>query len=201
MINTAKVLSILICIFFIQTLGSCLLRCDDPRSYSVSYESIKVESLDTSGFNIKNSDSALFKNAFAIKIDLHTEEKEVSDYRIATSIGFNSAYAIEKCEDAYYIYEDTFADIILTRIDENGDETIVTNDFSGTDYDGSSLTIAQIVIKQNNDYSYPYIRPDAFNLELQNYRNLPRKIKLRVDVVLESATILTYETDTLYFVN
>ncbi len=197
----SKVFSLLICIFLIQTLGSCFLRCDDAKSYTVSYQSVDIVTFDTSGFTLKNADSVLYKNAFALRINLQTEEKEISDYRIASSIGFNTASALQECEDAYFTYEDEIDDIQIIRIEEEGKETNMTSAFSNMDYNGKKVSIAEMVEAQNEDYGPSNYRSEYFNVELNDFKDLPKMFKLRVEVKLKSGTLLISETEILYFVD
>ncbi len=195
--NLRKVFAVLICIFLAQSLVSCFNQCEDSQTFSVSYESVNIETFDTSGFGLKDSDSALFKNAFAIRINIQTTEEEIADYRIAFSAGFNTAKA-EDCGGLFFEYEDKISDAEIIRIDENGIETNMTTAFSWNNNNGDFISIAEIM---EEAYEYPDYINNSFSLELLDYNDLPQSFKLRVDVILESGTILTQETGTLYFVD
>lgn len=195
-----KPLSILICLFIIQMSGSCLYRCNDPKTYSVSFDGVDILTFDTSGFTTVDADSALYKNSFAIGINFQTQEEEISDYRIASSIGFNAATALS-CEDDFFVYEDDISDIQIIRIENDGNETNMTNAFSRTDYNDREINLTEMVEDRSADNSPSPYRNDYFSVELSDYQDLPKVFKLRVEVSLESGTLLKSETGTLYFVD
>lgn len=196
--NLRKVFIVLICMFLAQTLVSCFNQCEDPQTFSVSYEAVDIETFDTSGFGIKESDTALFKNAFAIRINIQTKEVEIADYRITYSAGFNSAKASDDCGGLYFEYEDKISDVEITRIDQDGIATNMTAAFSWKNSNDSFISIAEII---GEAYEYDDYINNSFSVELVDYKDLPQRFKLRVSVILESGTILTQETDTLYFVD
>ncbi len=192
--NTKSV-TVLISIFAIQFVTSCVYRCtcDDSVTYEVIYESITVTPWNTSGFNASEEvTDSVYRNAFGITLSVNFEPKEVSCSQ--TGFGFSKAMAWScSCPDDEYTFVDpiAYAEVFVTNVDTN--EQIEVSSLFGTyGYDNELISLDELFDIRQEWH-------DGFQFELINFDSIPSSAIFTVNVYLQSGMKFTEQTQQINF--
>ena len=194
-----KAVLILTVIFITQILFSCIMTCDCPDiiEYNVSYESVKIKALNTSGFQYTEVADSVYKNAFGLEIIVLSDLTELRKIESSSyNLGFNSAQACSCLDNTYNIPDPILAIEIFVVDTEINHRINVTNKFEMPSYDNETIPINQMIQTQMNLDNY-WI--NDFHCQLINSEGIPNSVIFVMEIHLESGIILSDETSQVNF--
>lgn len=190
-----KGILVLVVLFSIQVLISCIFcNCNDPETYSITYTSVNVTPINTSGFTDKEVTDSVYKNAFGLSVYMNSDFTIMHTAIPNFTLGFSTVMACS-CEDNTYIYADPLDYISILMIDSETEQiTNVSQNFRVQSYYSELITLEQLFAERENWY-------DGFQFELIDFETIPNSVIFRVEAYLESGTLFTSETQQINFYN
>lgn len=182
-----KSFKILIAIFFIQFLSSCL-TCPDLEYFEITYQDVELSLFDRDSL----TSSEIQRKNFSGLIALNFNQEKTDGLSLNVPFLVNSSYATEKCESRAYKYKDSFTDIKIMLIKENEPDSDVTERFYTKDYSGHATSLKNFVEEHfypSEGYDRDY-RIDRFNIYAYNAENLPNSFSLKIILDLKSGAKL-----------
>lgn len=186
-----------IALFFLQFIVSMCCDCQPVKTYDVSYIGLDAIPIDTAGFDEQEVNGPVFRNNFALTLVIETDITQVSSVSQLGigALGFSSAYATQ-CDCPYDEYNvvDNISNLEITLINLDTDvQTNVTEWFVVYNYSGEPQTINEFITTIDNWQT-------QFNLELDQFENMPANAKFLVKVTLASGFELEKETNVIEFI-
>lgn len=190
-----KVILILVVLFSIQVLISCIFcDCQDPETYEITYTSVNVTALNTSGFTDQEVTDSIYKNAFGLLVAMNSDFTLMHTVSPNFTLGFSTVMACS-CEEDTYIYPDPLTNINIYVVDTDTNEKInVSEKFKIRSYYDGLISLDEFFAQRENWY-------DGFQFELVDFNTIPNSSIFIVEAQLESGIILSSETQQVNFYN
>jgi len=185
---------IILSIFVVQVITSCLPQCGDAGTYEHIYNGVTITPYDLSGFNTKPIIDSVYKNAFGLSVSVNFEFIQISMAKPKLFGAFSSAIAMSDCPEPVYKYSDPIKTVELFVTDiTSGETTNVSNYFGIQSYIGDELiTLEQFFIERAEWH-------DGFQFELVNFDSIPNSAIFTAKAYLESGIVFTEETEQINF--
>jgi hypothetical protein len=181
-------------LYAVQILSSCFPTCPESKVYELTYNDVKVESWNTSGFeNIKIEEGdTINKCSFGLTIFVQSETKEIVECKTKIKpFGMEPVMALSCVEDEY-IYTNRIESIEIFVIDvETSEMDTITNNFSSYTYYGERITLTDLLEAD--------LEKDYFRLDLIECENIPNASIFKVNVHLDSGNTLSRQTEQINF--
>ncbi len=194
-----KITTVLGMLFFTQFLLSCFpCKCPQPKSWEVHYSELTVTAYNTSGFQYKDVEDTVHRNAFGLGVSVSSDLIELAGGGSSGSFGgFGYANALScDCIADEYTYSDPidYMEIFVTdtKTSEVWEVTDLFTTYSGSD---GNLVRLDEFFKQREDWQ------DGFQMELAEYKSIPHSAVFRVDAYLKSGKMLSKQTQLIHFFN
>ncbi len=201
-----KVFTVLTVMFSLQLFFSCC-KCEN-KTFENFYTAVSIEPFyraisATEGERIIiNENDIVDKDNFSFILNFDIESNQIAMHSILnrfSDFGFATANASIDCfcEDGYVQnYPNQISEVTIYSIDTSTNEKIdVTNNFDFQNYDNEFISINSII----DSYVADGRAINFLDFVLINPVNIPNKTIFEVEAKLNSGTILTYETEILYF--
>ena len=167
--------------------------CPTPSTYERTYNDVLVKAWDTSGFQTKEVDGKVNKNAFGLTISVEFELEKIAHHKTHNSFGFGSAIACS-CSSDKYINVDPIVsiEILVTNRDTNEINTVTDLFKTNGYYNDKPITLTEL-FKNKEEWR------DGFQLDLVAYETIPDNSIFTVKAFLKSGIMLSKQTKEINF--
>lgn len=188
-----KVILILVVLFSIQVLISCIFcDCQDPETYEITYNSVDVTALNTSGFTDQEITDSVYKNAFGLLVAMNSDFTLIHAVSPNFTLGFSTVMACS-CNENTYNYPDPLNNINIFVVDTDTDErTNISEKFKIRSYYDGLISLDEFFAQREDWY-------DGFQFELVDFNSIPNSAIFVVEAHLLSGIMFSRETQEINF--
>lgn len=188
-----KAFYIVLFLFSIQVVTSCIFHCPEPMSYENSYNSVSIEAYDNSGFYPQIVNDTVYKNAFGLAVMVNFESVQISELNFYKLNFFNTAMALN-CENDNFTYPDPISHVEIFITDtKTGEINNATEFFMTESYmSGQLISLEQFFIEREEWH-------DGFQFQLVNWDSIPNSAIFTAKAYLESGQLFLQETEQINF--
>jgi hypothetical protein len=189
-----KTILLLLGVFVLQTINSCIFRCPDPVTFENIYNGVSITAYNTAGFYPTEVSDSVYKNAFGLTVLVNFESTPIAAAWKKAIPRFNTAFAFS-CEGDTYLYPDPIQTLEIYALEPNNPEKInATSWFSISGYNSDLMGLEEFMQIREEWH-------DGFQIELSDYQWVPNEVVFEAKVQLESGITFTGQTKLIHFKN
>ncbi len=183
---------LLLLVFLLQLIPSCIFRCPDPGVFENIYTDVSITAINTAGFYPSEVSDSVYKNAFGLTVVVNFEWKQIAATWKKAIPRFKTAFALS-CDGDTYLYPDPIKTLEIYALDPNNSERINASSwFSIHGYNSNLLGLEEFMQIREEWH-------DGFQLELSDYSLVPNDVVFEAVVQLESGITFTGQTKLIHF--